>query len=1715
MNSHPDVTSVTGETTPYQTVSLHDDVTATRGTASGTQVGVSRARTIEYTSGTAGNTDAVYKLFLFDIRPFTYLTLSGTPSATLLANHSNGGVQVKGVTSGATGYVWGALTSGTIVVLTNVSGNFSSGEKITASDSAETDSIVEDSGNTDLTISNIVIHKFNETRSVFMDDADSGQDFTADLVLERTSDAEGGIVIDGTDANTTDVNDNIVLEEDNSTTLALESEQIGKLVSSEKNIAIYRLSKRAIKTLLTATNAGASDTQITLRKQFIGTTNSAGAVSFTAGANETFSTFVEKDYTLTVLTAGSGTSAQGDVVSIDGNIGGTGSATITITDNTLFGNAAKVKLTATILKTNITQKVKTTLLSKQVKVAGASTAAFGTRATDKTISLGRADAYRLGVVYDSEDTSTDAVSPTLTLTSVSGTFLRGEKITGGTSGAIGKVISPTSPIGYYLQNGNGSTDFVATEIITGDSSGATATISSKTDGDKIITSNYTLDTGQRDNYYDISRIILKPGSSTPRGRVLVVFDYLSHGGGAFFTVDSYSDQAGQMQYDDIPTYSATRVDPDEPEPTGEFDLTDCLDFRPTVEDVAGASNTNSAIDTITGNSFDFYHRQFDGSGASTVDTPKPSVIGTLDFEYYLNKVATVFLTPDGEFKVIEGISAEVPNESKDIDNAMKLAKLTIPAYTFRPTDVIVERFKTQRFTMRDIGKLQKRIQNLEYYTNLTLLERDAESFEIQDANGLNRYKSGFIVDNFSGHRVGDVKNKDYQNSIDYENKELRPKAIMRNASLVETVSTDSARSSLGYQKTGDLLTLPYTEETLTENPYATRTEKVQPVITSQWVGMIELSPSGDEWFETETAPDLIVNVDGNYDSVLAANQNRLGTVWNAWQTQWSGVVSTTVRLDTAGNTRAIQAVRTDLRRSGTQTNIAEQIDEESQGTKVISRALIPWVRPRSGITFTGTGFLPNTKVYTFLDGTAMSGYVTPETTEFTLDSVTPTKGVQLVTSANGSVNGSFDIPSYSAPGEESNPKFKTGELEFRITSNSTNIKSPQPSTAGNTTYVAKGILETEQETIIATRNAIIVQSSMTETTTQMSQNVRVTRRQNDQMDNQGPNPDPLAQTFIIDRQGGCFLTSVDLYFETKDNVLPAWIEIRNVNTGYPGAKIIPFSRKVLQSADINISSTAATATTFTFKSPVYLKEGAEYCLVVRSNSLDYKVWISRMGETDIDGLRVVSKQPHLGVLFKSQNNRTWSAVQSEDLKFTIKSAIFNTSAAGNLTLQNDNIGDAITNELGTTVYGKRLKPNSLTLTNGSTVLKVKHIDHGMYTTSNNVRITGVSSGISTTLSSAITTSATTLTLASATGFATGSITVKIDNEIITGSLSGTTLSSLTRGIASSTAAAHTAAATIEFYQILGTPLTEINKTHTAIANIGLDSYTVGLTTAPTISGGSTTAEVGGISIYASENYRYETVKSIVGSIELPDTSITATLRNTTGTSPSGTETSFTTTTVGNAVAIPFNENHRFETTNLIASDINETNELAGSKSLFMPLKLGSTNINISPVIDLDRSSIICVGNRLNNIDSSSDVYPTTDYNASTAAEGDQNAFIYITKKVALENSATALKVIFSGHKPQSADIKVLYKLLRTDDASNFDELGYEYFNTDGSPDATVGSSLDDEDYQEYKFTAGVTDDGIGTPLPEFVQFAIKIVGQGTNAARSPRVRDLRCIALAT
>ena len=261
VHNMPDISNITGETTPYKELQLFTDFTTTRGSSSGYQIGVARARAMEFFQGTQGSTDAQYKLFLFDVRMFTYLSLSGIASPTLIATHTSGGVQVKGVTSGATGFVYSPLYINSIgdsvtgfgktrLALTNVVGTFVKGEKLIASDSAETGKILEGNvsgtDNTDLTIQDIggkhdaiVTHRFEEARQVFGELGTT--DFTADLVMALI-DEDGKMILDGTDENAIDENSRLK-DDDGSSNVGLEPIRVARLIEPEKMFQYLRCQK--------------------------------------------------------------------------------------------------------------------------------------------------------------------------------------------------------------------------------------------------------------------------------------------------------------------------------------------------------------------------------------------------------------------------------------------------------------------------------------------------------------------------------------------------------------------------------------------------------------------------------------------------------------------------------------------------------------------------------------------------------------------------------------------------------------------------------------------------------------------------------------------------------------------------------------------------------------------------------------------------------------------------------------------------------------------------------------------------------------------------------------------------------------------------------------------------------------------------------------------------------------------------------------------------------------------------------------------------------------------------------------------------------------------------------------------------------------------------------------------------------------------------------
>ena len=110
--------------------------------------------------------------------------------------------------------------------------------------------------------------------------------------------------------------------------------------------------------------------------------------------------------------------------------------------------------------------------------------------------------------------------------------------------------------------------------------------------------------------------------------------------------------------------------------------------------------------------------------------------------------------------------------------------------------------------------------------------------------------------------------------------------------------------------------------------------------------------------------------------------------------------------------------------------------------------------------------------------------------------------------------------------------------------------------------------------------------------------------------------DPLAQSFLVESKGGAFLTSVDIYFRTRDERIPVSCQIREMANGYPTTKVLAFSDVTILPSQVNLSENGTIPTKFTFPSPVYVVENRDYCVVILSDSNEYKLgsleWVKMM-----------------------------------------------------------------------------------------------------------------------------------------------------------------------------------------------------------------------------------------------------------------------------------------------------------------------------------------------------------------------------------------------------------------------------------------------------------------------------------------------------------------------
>ena len=837
-------------------------------------------------------------------------------------------------------------------------------------------------------------------------------------------------------------------------------------------------------------------------------------------------------------------------------------------------------------------------------------------------------------------------------------------------------------------------------------------VSPATTSSTNVTQYYTLDNGQRDYSYEYGTI--KPVAGyVPTGRLLAVFDNFTHDtsqGVGYASVDSYPINDSITSNTTITT--ATVPTFTSPNSKVVYNLRDCIDFRP----IKTANTSLNAIDVGTYQVPTFGLR-----------IPESGSDFNADLIFYKGRVSKVFISSSGLFGINDGVPAQAGNQRAESPptkpDTLEIAELIVPAYPSKPTDVRIKLLKNKRFTMRDVAKMNERLERLEYFTALSYLEKQATDKTELDADGLNRFKNGIIVDAFTGWSVASVADSVGTSSIDKTNKWLTClQDNEKHINLTYLPSQSTAQASVGNK-----VLLPYTE---VEAPglkqvYASKQLRLAEELNFVWNGNMTVVPYTDTFFDTVNDPTqaVVYNDDQGADNWKALT--------NAWNTEvaplnqkWLGQ-PTTQNINIVTNQVGGFNVTTALQQTtdtaynqlatGSQSTTSKQ---EVQFDRVISVEAALWMRRRDFVIY-ANGLKENAKLYAFFDGVNVTSNCDQiqlkgsSTTYQSLNSSFYSNGIL------GGIGSTWEAITYDANNPDAlivknheialvftvpTKKFYTGQREFRLTDSPTNATDALTSATAN--IFAQGILQKTATFAINSRpysvsfdtnlNNIktIGRRIKSEQTVELARTAIPVR-----------STDPLSQSFYVDPEtypNGFYVTSIDLFFKTKssnDN-LGVSVELRELEDGYPSQLYISKSDGAyVKNPSINTSTNASVATKFAFKNPIYLNSGADYCFAVKpdGNDPDFAIWVAELGAIDItnpDKQTRIEQAYNSGVLFTSSTDKTWTAKQNTDMKFTMRIAEFATNTPKYAYYNNIASGTAFTYDALTPKFSDQILPGT-------------------------------------------------------------------------------------------------------------------------------------------------------------------------------------------------------------------------------------------------------------------------------------------------------------------------------------------------------------------------------------------------------------------------------------
>lgn len=1041
---------------------------------------------------------------LFDIQTYTKITLN-QPISLQVPSY------IVGNSSGATGYLKDN-TVGVGLTLYNVTGNFLTNESFTI-DGIRNNRVAVAATN----------YGFSDVRSVFSND--SGTIFSGDTVqsvsysigiCSISSESQGfsTITIPGTgyfntikplnllrftnplSPNISNFAKVVEVNTDNISTLVKISGITtvtgvceGKLPNTDisvTDLACLRTSylsstNNTLFTPLSKQNVSEVDLSkctLVIRKNFNLNIVSNNTENISAGPNEIFLPYDEERYSLT--------KSDGTIepLSFDKFKISTDGKNLQIVGLNIV-NDTGARLIATLRKSQIKSKIKkrsrvsSIVIDKSIlNTSGIGTTTlndgltfgnfpYGTRVQDDEICLNVPDVIRVHGVFESLGTL-EPTSPEMVVSNIIGSnsttsdLIIGERIIGKNSNAIAIVAEKVSnnKISFiYLNN----LTFLIDEIVEFNESLVTANVSSLQNNSKDISNIFTFDSGQQSTFYDYGKVIRKDEFSSPQRKIKIYFDYGFYDpqdDGDITTANSYQ----LFDYkDDISYYNGYR-------------MTDIIDIRPRVSNYVVSAGNRSP--------FEFEGRLFNQQGNSVTNILAADETIVLDYNFYLPRIDKIFLNKESSFVIQRGVPDENPKPPQIVEDSLEIAEIFLPPYLYDVNKCSIKSFEYKRYRMSDISKLETRIKNLEYYTTLSLLESETLNSNIVDSDGLNRFKSGFFVDNFSTlttqeDRVG------VRNSIDPVLSELRPSHYTNSIDLVvatksklgigttsnEDIDNLETSDLIGsnIRKSGDIITLDYTNIEYIKQPYATRIENVQPYVLTFWEGKVALNPSSDIWIDTVRLEPATIQIEGDYLSTLDTLQRTQGVnpqtglgpiIWGSWsllgfgRPRWvdarredqsrspatQAVRNRFIAARNSGNTinppqwigggrdafnrgvipttgLYVQVVDALYGRSGTRLKVTEKFDTQSLGDSVVSIDVQPYMRSRN-IQFKSLTLKPSTRLYAFFAGRNVTSLCFPKLLEITMTSGTFIVGetVNIMKPGSTTKQGSFRVAALNHKG---------------------------------------------------------------------------------------------------------------------------------------------------------------------------------------------------------------------------------------------------------------------------------------------------------------------------------------------------------------------------------------------------------------------------------------------------------------------------------------------------------------------------------------------------------------------------------------------------------------------------------------------------------------------------------------------------------------------------